>query len=220
MPFAFVVAGGAALVLGPSSALVLGPSAARVLQVAVASGAARHVAPRCGFLDGFMKAADDAVWDAFQGRKERKWSPDRRPADQRGRFDFSASSLSWGREGCDIDSEDPSKGCAEISAEVAETLRAVAETPSDGVSYEEDMRLLTDGRGGLAGEFSGRMAMYARIPGNPTSRVTSGRELAELCFAKYGRYHDQTILRNKVGGDRWQVLSCACEMLLTIFIRR
>lgn len=44
-----------------------------------------------------------------------------------------------------------------------------------------------------------------QVPGNPAARTTSGRELAELCFAKYGRYHDCTILRNKVGGDRWQV---------------
>jgi hypothetical protein len=165
----------------------------------------RHPAPRADLFGDLLKKADEAVWDVFQGRKERIWSPDRRPADQRGPFDFSQSTLSWGREGCAIDDEDPVKGCGQISEEVAASLRAVAETPSDAVTYEDDMRLLADGRGGLAGEFSGKMAMYAQVPGNPTARETSGRELAELCFAKYGRYHDCTILRNKVGGDRWQV---------------
>eukprot|EP00967_Tisochrysis_lutea_P138604 scaffold250533_cov36-Tisochrysis_lutea.AAC.1 len=171
----------------------------------LALASSRHPAPACGFFDDIMKKADEAVWDAFQGRKERIWSPDRRPEDQRGPFDFSRSTLSWGREGCDIDSDDPVKGCAQISEEVAASLRAIAETPSDYVTYEDDMKLLADGRGGLAGEFSGKLAMYAQVPGNPLARETSGRELAELCFAKYGRYHDMTILRNKVSGNRWQV---------------
>lgn len=74
---------------------------------------------QCGLLDGLKKAAadfDEAAWDMFQGRKERIWSPDRRPLDQRGAFDFSTSTLSWGQSG------------NEITAEVAETLRLIAET--------------------------------------------------------------------------------------------
>jgi hypothetical protein len=59
----------------------------------------RHPPSLAGLFDNFMKKADEAVWDAFQGRKERIWSPDRRPADQRGPYDFSQSTLSWGREG-------------------------------------------------------------------------------------------------------------------------
>lgn len=65
--------------------------------------------------------------------------------------------------------------------------------------------LLGDGRGGLVGELAGRLAKEAQVPENPDARGTDGRELAELCFAKYGRYHDMTLLRNKVFDGQWQV---------------
>ena len=178
------------------------------LMAAVHRGPLRAPPPSASFFDSLKKAAgdfDEAVWDAFQGRKERIWSPDRRPPDQRGPFDFSQSTLSWGREGCDIDSENPVKGCAEITDEVAASLLALAEMPVDSVSYESDMALLGDGRGGLAGLARGRAAMYAQVPSNPEARATRGRELAELCFAKYGRYHDMTLLRNKIFDGQWQV---------------
>ena len=188
--------------LSPWGLGLTGPQLPRVV------GARRCAPCTAGFFDSLKKAADEfdeAVWDAFQGRKERIWSPDRRPPDQRGPFDFSASTLSWGREGCEIDSDNPVKGCAEISDDVARTLLALAETPVDEVSFGADMALLGDGRGGLAGLARGQLAMYAQVPSSPEARETSGRELAELCFAKYGRYHDMTMLRNKVFDGQWQV---------------
>jgi hypothetical protein len=45
---------------------------------------------------GLRHAADDYMWDMLIGRKERQWSPDRRPLEERGRYDRSRSSLSWG----------------------------------------------------------------------------------------------------------------------------
>eukprot|EP00968_Pinguiococcus_pyrenoidosus_P002002 scaffold106_cov246-Pinguiococcus_pyrenoidosus.AAC.14 len=47
---------------------------------------------------GFWTWLDETTWDLFQGRKERIWAPDRRPEDERGPFDKSKSSLSWGDE--------------------------------------------------------------------------------------------------------------------------
>ena len=46
----------------------------------------------------FQKAFDDEVWDLFQGAKERKWSPDRRPKGEQGKSagPSPASKLSWG----------------------------------------------------------------------------------------------------------------------------
>lgn len=55
------------------------------------------------------------------------------------------------------------------------------------------------------GELAGQMATAAQVPFNPEARETDGRELAELCFNKYGRYHDMTLLRNKIFDGQWQV---------------
>lgn len=144
-------------------------------------------------LTKFMADLDEAVWDGFQGRKERIWSPDRRPKDMQNRaFDFASSSLSWGCNG------------QTMTDEVAATLRAVVETPAESTSSGSDAALLCDGRGGLTGELAGMAATAEQVPTSALARETCGRELAELCFAKYGRYHDMTILRNKVVGS-WQV---------------
>merc|ERR1719446_1960586 len=47
--------------------------------------------------------------------------------------------------------------------------------------------------------------LNAQVPTGSDRYIESGLELAELCFAKYGRYHDMTILRNKVFDGQWQV---------------
>ena len=171
-------------------------AAVRPVTIDSAALARRSVPVECSLLEGLKKAAadfDEAAWDMFQGRKERIWSPDRRPLDERGRFDFTKSTLSWGQSG------------NEITEEVAETLRIIAETKPDEISAQGDAMLLGDGRGGLVGELAGKLAREEQVPVNPEARETNGRELAELCFDKYGRYHDMTLLRNKVFDGQWQV---------------
>ena len=146
-------------------------AAVRPVTIDSAALARRSVPVECSLLDGLKKAAadfDEAAWDMFQGRKERIWSPDRRPLDERGRFDFTKSTLSWGQSG------------NEITEEVAETLRIIAETKPDEISAQGDAMLLGDGRGGLVGELAGKLAREEQVPVNPEARETNGRELAEV----------------------------------------
>ena len=44
--------------------------------------------------------------------------------------------------------------------------------------------------------FWAKMRAQAQVPVGPQRNIRDGVELAELCFQKYGRYHDMAMLRN------------------------
>lgn len=47
-----------------------------------------RISRQAGFWDSvadFQKKIDEEAWDFFIGRKERQWSPDRRPIEERGK---------------------------------------------------------------------------------------------------------------------------------------
>mmetsp|Transcript_6786 Transcript_6786/g.19649 ORF Transcript_6786/g.19649 Transcript_6786/m.19649 type:complete len:330 (-) Transcript_6786:144-1133(-) len=144
---------------------------------------------------GFWEAFDETVWDLFQGRKEKIWAPDRRPEDERGPYDKSKSTLSWGDE-TKVDealfqplapSSDPKKVAATETPVVGLANQGSlpmqeAESKNDDVNLELSERLK-------------RLEIESVVPDGP-ERFLEGRQLAELCFAKYGRYHDMALLRN------------------------
>jgi len=147
---------------------------------------------------------DDAAWDLFQGAKERKWSPDRRPEALRGMFDIASTSLSWNR----WDPFHPETG------ELSEQRQALSETenpcfgpnPPEYCSIE-DFSMLSE-RSRDKDEVSdslelqvGYVADFVDMPRSQAARQCSGRELAELCFRKYGYYHDIAVLQSKPFGD-------------------
>lgn len=148
---------------------------------------------RQSFFSDLQKKIDDEAWDFLYGRKERQWSPDRRPKDERGvrAGPGPDSMLSWGgAENIEM--------YEEAAATRARDLVALTETVKN-----EPMGLAATaifGEGSKEADPQTEIDTFraAQVPSESSSSryISSPEELAELIFAKYGRYHDATILRN------------------------
>lgn len=96
------------------------------------------------------------------GKRDKQWNPDRRSEEERGKpFDFDSSTLSWGGL----------KGSATTFDSYASTA-----LPEDSAAE-------------LPGVGSGG-SMLAGVDAAAGDAPLTGRELAELTFNKYQRYHD------------------------------
>mmetsp|Transcript_9384 Transcript_9384/g.18766 ORF Transcript_9384/g.18766 Transcript_9384/m.18766 type:complete len:314 (+) Transcript_9384:16-957(+) len=138
-----------------------------------------------------QKAFDDEVWDLFQGAKERKWSPDRRPKSEQG---MSAgpgpdSQLSWGgAESLEV--------YERMVGEIGEDKQSIADVPLGSAAvamYGERGKLSADD---MEEELRAFRSFQAPVLGSNSRTIGSGVELAELVRAKYGKYHDVAVLRN------------------------
>mmetsp|Transcript_11009 Transcript_11009/g.34747 ORF Transcript_11009/g.34747 Transcript_11009/m.34747 type:complete len:225 (+) Transcript_11009:287-961(+) len=120
---------------------------------------------------------DREAWDFVYGKRDAQWNPDRRTDEERSTpFDIGSSTLSWGG--------------MRSETEFASYARTVLpeEEPAVTALIREDRDALSDDELALLGL---QQAVDAAA-GAP--RPITGRELAELCFAKYSRYHDIAIL--------------------------
>ncbi|KAJ8908517.1 hypothetical protein NDN08_005225 [Rhodosorus marinus] len=140
---------------------------------------------------------DETLWNFTYGWKEKKWSPKK----QGKAFNRRESSLSWGAEkdvlsGYALTEEFLSGlGCAE-----EERKAAKAKT---GALYVTETTAKLDSSLNLAIQ---KMADWAEVPKDEDLRLVDGRTLAELCFSKYGKYHDMAILQSQpFGSERRQV---------------
>jgi len=164
---------------------------------------------------------------AFVGRREDMWTPDQRPPDQRV-YDRSKSTLSWGirpdkvaskedadrlrasvRGGTELVEEPESEkdwdsgyeGSSETELENANAGAFISQP-----LYESNFSNFSDNESGEDGEmmnesFGNRLdvlADWSEVPTSPVDRTLNGRELAEMCFDKYGKYHDIGLVRSKV----------------------
>jgi len=141
---------------------------------------------------GFWTWLDETTWDLFQGRKERIWAPDRRPEDERGPFDKSKSSLSWGDE-----SKLDEQLFRPLAPSQDELKQAAVQAPIVGLASGEALRESDSKQDEQVTEFSERLKRLETesVVPDGEDRFLDGRQLAELVFAKYGRYHDCAMLR-------------------------
>lgn len=141
---------------------------------------------------------DDACWEMFQGKKEKKWSVDQRPEEERGVFDITKTNLSWGR----WDPFDPEEG--EFARGQSENP-CMSANPPEYCSIEDfDYMSEEDNKDELTLSFAEnmqRVSDYAEVPRELEDRQLSGMELAELCWAKYGYYHDISMLQAQPFGE-------------------
>jgi hypothetical protein len=158
-----------------------------------------------GFFGSAAKALSDAasalgkmnveeeVYDMMYGRRDRQWNPDRRTEEERkARFDVTASTLSWG--GLRTDSEFTAYAREELPDD-APASNAVIRQDQAGDLDADALALL-----GL------KDAVNAAIATDGPRPIT-GRELAELCFAKYSRYHDLAFVTQTVFGKSARIVS-------------
>ncbi|CAM9276643.1 unnamed protein product [Heterosigma akashiwo] len=75
----------------------------------------------------WQEKLDDALWDFIYGAREKQWNPDRRPEGERGAFDRTASTLSWGRWPLELE-----------GAEGAMAAAAQAEAEYNGGAAQEE----------------------------------------------------------------------------------
>ena len=139
-----------------------------------------------------QKAFDDEVWDLFQGAKERKWSPDRRPEGSKGERAGPGPDtvLSWG---------------GAQSIETYERMVEKMEDDMEGVNPQTPLgsaSVTMYGEGGkldsdeMEAELDAFRDQQAPALGSDSRNIADAVELAELVRAKYGKYHDVAILRN------------------------
>lgn len=132
----------------------------------------------------FGKAVDEEMWEFLYGKRDRQWNPDRRTEEERNKpFDITASTLSWG-------------GMKSDTEFVSYTKTALPEEePAPNAIVSADRAALSDEELYLLGL---KQAVNAAVGPEEDSDdgppPIAGRELAELCFAKYSRYHDISIL--------------------------
>ncbi|GMH66831.1 hypothetical protein TrLO_g12762 [Triparma laevis f. longispina] len=138
-----------------------------------------------------QKAFDDEVWDLFQGAKERKWSPDRRPENMKGTRagPGEESELMWGG----AKSLEMYTRMIEESENDQQSFSGASLGSAAVTMYGESGKLTSDE---MEEELRQFRSYQAPILGSPSRHISSAVELAELVRAKYGKYHDVAILRN------------------------
>ena len=137
----------------------------------------------------FWDKLDDLAWDFLYGRKERQWNPDRRPVEMRGPYDQSRSQLSWGNN---PEAEDDEQRVTAVDE------AAAVETTETQEAYQQPfvMQESLDRNDPTAIALAKQMALmnaFASVPRTRAERTLMPKQLAEMCFAKYGMYHDMSI---------------------------
>uniref|UniRef100_A0A7S0G2X0 Uncharacterized protein n=1 Tax=Rhodosorus marinus TaxID=101924 RepID=A0A7S0G2X0_9RHOD len=135
---------------------------------------------------------DETLWNFTFGWKEKKWSPKKHGK----AFNRRESSLSWGAE------QDVLSGYA-LTEEFLAGLGCAAEEQKlakakTGTMYVSETTEKLDSSLNLTIQ---KMADWADVPKDEDLRLVDGRTLAELCFCKYGKYHDMNILQSQPFGS-------------------
>jgi len=152
---------------------------------------------------------DDALWDFIYGEREKKWNPDRRPAELQGKpFNYETSTLSWGRwepEELKIEESEITEA-VDFAEEPTEDKKEKGEADSLPILATEQLDKNDPMRQRLDEQLA-KLADFDQIPSDEKERMLSGgRQLAELCFSKYERYHDMSVYySDPFGKDQRQV---------------
>lgn len=148
---------------------------------------------RQGFFSDLQKKVDDEVWDFVYGRKERQWSPDRRPDGERGirAGPGPDSRLSWG-------GAENMEMYEEAASTQAQDLVALTESVKNAPMGLAATTIFGEGSKEADPQAEMSRMRLAQVPSESSASryISSPEELAELIFAKYGRYHDASVLRN------------------------
>jgi len=144
----------------------------------------------------FWKKVDDTLWDFVVASKEKKWNPDRR-GDTKEVARRETSSLSWGGYRPVVEDESPGSLLA-----IAAAMKAQADVRMDA-EREREAADQAERRAGQQEVLDSRVYMEATLSDVPEGldRVLTGRQLAELCYAKYGQYYDMALLQWRPLGD-------------------
>lgn len=143
----------------------------------------------------FTLPTEEDVWEMCYGRKERMWSPDRRPKSEQGKRAWPGphSKLSWGGPHClalpyaDMVGEHRDAGAKEAAKRLRNQRLGSAAVPIFGETAkgdEEDESRVVEG------------AIRAQVPEGDARTISGPVELAEMIFGKYGHYHDVAVVRN------------------------
>lgn len=152
--------------------------------------------------DKFVNDAHEAMWYFYQGRKEQRWAPDRRPVEMR---NIAAgpgphSQLNWGgAESREAYKEMKEQQKRAIEDRNKETLANVPLGSSavalvgESAKPNENEELQWNNDKGMCFE---DVVKHAQVPDGEASAIAGPVELAEMIHGKYGRYHDISILHN------------------------
>ncbi|KAJ1628341.1 hypothetical protein T492DRAFT_1018845 [Pavlovales sp. CCMP2436] len=179
MPYPMLLGALAATHATPAARSRICATGARSRVVAAAGGGGGLWEDVAAAWSAFGKRVDAEIDEFTFAKRDRQWNPDRRTEEERNKpFDMSASTLSWG--GMQPDSW----------TVFATTVLKDEELAKDAVITsalgDEELALL-----GL------KQAINSAVGSAPSADIEtpmSGRELAELCFTKYSRYHDIALL--------------------------
>lgn len=147
----------------------------------------------------FWKKFDDEVWDAFQGRKEQRWSPDRRPEGQRGAAGpGEESKLAWGGAKSKEEYEEMCEKQQFALADKAEKLMASEPLGNAAVALQGESAKGDDYAKPKAESQKGfeDLVIEAQVPEGEARTISGAVEFAEMIHGKFGRYHDVAVLRN------------------------
>jgi len=147
-------------------------------------------------LSSFFKTLDAVSWDMLQGRRERRWNPDRRPESQRGERagPGEGSQLSWGGQisGLHMNfmARQQHAAYAERSnAQLRNLPLGSAATALFGESAKGDDELDVEVLAGLE-----KLIRNTKI--GDEGKIDGPVALAELIMRKYGKYYDVAVVRN------------------------
>lgn len=147
-------------------------------------------------MDEFKQTIADEAWDFAQGSKERKWSPDRRPASERGKSAGPGpdSRLAWGGAGSreeyeqmTLDQRRALKDKAALMLEgqpLGTSAVSVFGESVKGDNPDQEKAFFED------------IMRRAAVPDGQARDIEDAVQLAEMVHGKYGYYHDVSILSN------------------------
>lgn len=149
-------------------------------------------------LEQWWEAVEPEVWEMVQGRKERRWSPDRRPESQQGKQDGPGkdSQLSWDglKSALQLEKMAQRQHAAyleRLNTQMQNLPLGSAATVLYGESAKADARLDAEISAGLD-----KMIRIAKVPEGAEGKIDGPVAFAELIMGKYGKYHDVAVMRN------------------------
>mmetsp|Transcript_4631 Transcript_4631/g.14002 ORF Transcript_4631/g.14002 Transcript_4631/m.14002 type:complete len:292 (+) Transcript_4631:103-978(+) len=143
---------------------------------------------------------DKFLWDFTYGWKEKKWSPKSLSGEK---FDRKKTTLSWGNEQQVISPYELSEEFLTSlgTTDAAEPTIPPAHSKVVG-TYVNESSLKGGADTDSLNAAIFRLADWADVPKDESQRVLDGRTLAELCFSKYGKYHDMDIIQAQPFGSQ------------------
>mmetsp|Transcript_13192 Transcript_13192/g.18271 ORF Transcript_13192/g.18271 Transcript_13192/m.18271 type:complete len:315 (+) Transcript_13192:151-1095(+) len=166
--------------------------------ISLVSRGPRSISKACGQFQDRAVLTHSNIFETFEkgfgdfmfGWKDDKWNPDRRSEEEKGvRFRKSASSLSWGTRDWTEEAQDHLR---DFLKGRDYPMRVATDVLDESSAFDSstDVEL--------------NQQLVSRMKTRGENRYVSGRKLAELIYAKYGKYHDLTVLQAKPFGPAFR----------------